>query len=254
MRHNAQDFTQGWEYFSDVDLIVESTGLYGQSVMKVISPETGEDVGTPILIEGHLFGEGISTVPARNEIYQLTWREKKMLVWDYQTRPAAEGQPAGIDLTLKDTVTFPRTSTGEGWGMCNNGTHFFVTDGSHKLHVWTIDGKKQVARVNVYREMPGKKKAIKEKIKKLNELECLPKIVDGQVHTEVLANVWFSTDILRIDAETGRVIETYDLSAVSAKHNPRQNVLNGIAYNAKEKHLYVTGKNWDEMYRYDVSH
>lgn len=51
---------------------------------------------------------------------------------------------------------------------------------------------------------------------------------------------------MRIDIETGEVRERYNLRGLLSTEDRTalSGVLNGIAYNAEERRLFVTGKNW----------
>ena len=76
----------------------------------------------------------------------------------------------------------------------------------------------------------------------LNELECV-----GDV---VYANVFTTTDIMRIDAATGEVTAVIDASAVPNNAAPEpNNVLNGIAHIPGTEEFYLTGKRWPDLYR-----
>jgi glutamine cyclotransferase len=77
----------------------------------------------------------------------------------------------------------------------------------------------------------------------LNELE----FVEG----EVFANVWQSDRIARIDPKTGAVTGWIDLSGLlsaSDRAGAPVDVLNGIAYDAARKRLFVTGKLWPKLF------
>jgi glutaminyl-peptide cyclotransferase len=68
---------------------------------------------------------------------------------------------------------------------------------------------------------------------------------------EILANVWQTSRIARIDPNTGKVKAWIDLSGLErlAGGDRIDNVLNGIAYDAKQKRLFVTGKRWPKDVR-----
>ena len=81
-----------------------------------------------------------------------------------------------------------------------------------------------------------------EPLSGLNELEC----VDDAVY----ANLFTTTDIVRIDAETGKVTAVIDASAVPNNAAPDPNhVLNGIAHIPGTDEFYLTGKRWPDLYR-----
>lgn len=72
------------------------------------------------------------------------------------------------------------------------------------------------------------------------------------VKGELLANVWLTTRIARIDPASGKVIGWIDLKALvpdaETMTDPSNDVLNGIAYDAKHDRLFVTGKRWPKIY------
>lgn len=76
----------------------------------------------------------------------------------------------------------------------------------------------------------------------LNELEA----IDG----EIWANVWMTDFIVRIDPDSGAVRGVVDLSGLkqAAGATDQDSVLNGIAWDAKKKRLFVTGKYWPNLY------
>ena len=80
-------------------------------------------------------------------------------------------------------------------------------------------------------------------VRQLNELEW----IDG----EVWANVWRTDYIIRIDPASGRVVGVIDLSGLLPKDqvkDPVDDVLNGIAWDAQNRRLFVTGKNWPSLF------
>jgi len=79
-------------------------------------------------------------------------------------------------------------------------------------------------------------------IKNINELEY--------IGGEIYANIWFQNKIARIDPSTGKVLGWIDLSKLVSPEHKKSNdaVLNGIAYNAENDRLFVTGKLWSKLY------
>ena len=77
----------------------------------------------------------------------------------------------------------------------------------------------------------------------LNELEW--------VNGEIYANVWLTNHIARIDPATGHVVGWIDLTGlfdVNQTAEPGNDVLNGIAYDARGDRLFVTGKRWPHLF------
>jgi glutamine cyclotransferase len=73
----------------------------------------------------------------------------------------------------------------------------------------------------------------------LNEIEWMK--------GEILANVWQTDRIARINPLDGRVIGWIDLGHLRPA-DPGVDVLNGIAYDQATGRLYVTGKWWPKMH------
>jgi glutaminyl-peptide cyclotransferase len=79
----------------------------------------------------------------------------------------------------------------------------------------------------------------------LNELEY----IDG----EIWSNVWYDDRIARISPDDGRVLGWVDLASLYPKSaRGGDAVLNGIAYDSDAKRLFVTGKNWPQLYEIEV--
>jgi glutaminyl-peptide cyclotransferase len=77
----------------------------------------------------------------------------------------------------------------------------------------------------------------------VNELEW--------VKGEIFANVWETNAIIRIDPHDGHVLGVINLSGLITPEDRVEgpdSVLNGIAYDAKNDRLFVTGKNWPKLF------
>ena len=72
----------------------------------------------------------------------------------------------------------------------------------------------------------------------------------------ILANVWHTSAIVRVDPASGKVIGVIDLSALVAEIDASdpEAVLNGIAWDTKHRRLYVTGKMWPTMFQIAPPH
>jgi len=70
----------------------------------------------------------------------------------------------------------------------------------------------------------------------------------------VLANVWQTDRVVRIDPKTGRVLEWIDFSGLltAAERAREVDVLNGIAYDAATDRLFVTGKLWPRLFEVKI--
>jgi glutamine cyclotransferase len=209
--HDPHAFTQGLEYYDGY--LYESTGRSGQSTLRRTVLETGAIVNQ-VNLPSEYFGEGLTIF--RGKIYQLTWLSKIGFIYDVRT--------------FRRIGEFHYES--EGWGLTHDDASLILSDGSNKLQFIDPTSFKIVRTLEVY--------AGNVAVTNLNELEY----IDG----EIFANVWHSARIARIDPHSGQVLAWIDLASVVArsKHEP-EDVLNGIAYDAKRRRLFVTGKNWAEI-------
>jgi glutamine cyclotransferase len=218
--HDAKAFTQGLVFDAEGQLY-EGTGLHGESTLRKVDLKTGiPDDKAYFSLHQQYFGEGIAVVG--DNIFQLTWRNQVAFVFDRHS--------------FKFLRSFPYR--GEGWGLAYDGTHLIMSDGSSRLRF--IDPKTFLT-VSRLRVMDGKRE-----ISKLNELEY----VEGEIY----ANVWHSDRIARISPKTGKVLGWIDLAGLikPSEVDHEEAVLNGIAYDARNKKLYVTGKNWPKLFEIRV--
>ena len=217
--HDPQAFTQGL-FFRDGHLY-ESTGLNGRSTLRKVDLKTGKVLQKTDL-PAEVFGEG-STAFGDN-IYGLTWQSKTGYVFDAKT------------FAMK--ARFPYE--GEGWGLASDAKYVYMSDGSANIRVLDPASLKEVRRVQVTAE--GKP------IDSLNELE----MVDGELY----ANVWGTDVIARIDPANGKVTGWIDLTNLLPREkrgtNSADAVLNGIAYDGKQRKLYVTGKFWPKLFEIEL--
>ena len=208
-------FTQGLYY--EKGILYESTGNpnHGvrndkpdQSWIRKINLKTGQ-IDRQVL-EKKYFAEGLTIF--NNRIYQLTWENNVIFVYDRE-------------LNRIDRFDY----AGEGWGITSDGEYLIISNGSDLLRFLdpdTMDEKKIIAVKNGNRGVPN-----------LNELEY----VDGKIY----ANVWQRDIIVEIDPESGQVTGEIDLSKLWPVDQREHNlgaVFNGIAYNPETGHFYVTGK------------
>lgn len=211
--HDPQAFTQG--IFYKDGFLYEGTGLNGRSSLRKVRLETGEVVQKVDLPERY-FGEGIALLGGK--IYQLTWKSGTGFVYDAQD--------------FHQTGTF--SYQGEGWGLTTMGRDLLMSDGTDEIRVLDGSTLKEKRRIKVHDgETP---------VTEINELE----IVNG----EIFANVWQTDRIARISPRTGKVVGWIDLQGILSPMYRRKPdaVLNGIAYDARGKRLFVTGKLWPNVF------
>jgi len=214
--HDRTAFTQGFELAGGV--LYEGTGLVGRSAILATDPATGavrqrEDLPAP------LFGEGITIADRR--IWQLTWRDG-----------------IAIERDLATMAELRRVRyTGEGWGLCFDGTRLVMSDGTDRLTFRDPVTFDTIGEVRVRRAG--------EPASRLNELEC--------AGGAVWANVWQTDHILRIDPAAGTVTAVVDAAGLLAQHaspagRSGADVLNGIAALPGGTEFLITGKLWPHTF------
>ena len=211
-QHDSEAFTQGLEMHDGS--LYESTGLYGHSSLREVDPLSGQVIRQTELDES-LFAEGITVVG--DSIVMLTWKEGVALVFDIESL----------------TVIANHTYSGEGWGLCYDGTHLVMSNGTSEL---AFRNPEDFTLVSILRVTDQG-----NEVSLLNELECV-----GQT---VYANVWGSDSIIAINKSTGKVGLTIDASMLAENESDGYNdVLNGIAYVSEQDAFLITGKNWTSMH------
>jgi glutamine cyclotransferase len=216
--HDPQAFTQGLDFADGV--LYEGTGLYGASSLRRVELDSGRVLQQHDL-DAAYFGEGISVLGDR--IYQLTWQNGVGFVYDRESF-----QPV-------QQFSYPT----EGWGLTHDGEQLILSDGTATLYFLDPATLQETGRVTV--TLAG------ERVTRLNELEY----VDGKV----LANVWQTDSVLRIDPATGQVDAIYDFSGLLSQAPPftgTVDVLNGIAFEEQSGRLFVTGKLWPALFEVEL--
>lgn len=218
--HDTTSYTEGLQYVDGI--FYESAGEYKQSDIRKVDLNTGKVI-KKTKIDPKYFGEGISVVG--DKVVQLTWKEKVGFVYD--------------KTSLNLLSTFNNNVGVEGWGMCFDGKQLYMDDSTNRI--WFLDKDKynSIGYIDVYDD--------KGPIDSLNELEY----IDGKLY----ANVYQTNFILVINPHTGAVLQKvymaglYPKNAHYAGFDEDNNVLNGIAWDAKGKRVFVTGKKWPKLYQ-----
>ncbi|HRH19793.1 MAG TPA: glutaminyl-peptide cyclotransferase [Brevundimonas sp.] len=212
--HDPTAFTQGLIHVGG--RMFESTGQFPSTVREV-RLEDGE-VLVRTELEPALFGEGLTELNGR--LYSLTWQGGRGFIWnpDDLSAPVGEFRYAG-----------------EGWGLTTDGTSLILSDGTPVIRFLDPETFEVVRQMTV--TFRG------QEVRRLNELEW----VDGQI----LANLWQQDLIARIDPATGEVVGVIDLTdllPLNQGSRGRHDVLNGIAWDAEGRRLFVTGKHWPYLF------
>jgi glutamine cyclotransferase len=217
--HQESSFTQGLEF--DKGNLFEGTGdpnQNGQTLVAEVDLKTGE-IKRKSSLDASYFGEGITIFG--EELYQLTWKNGKCVVYDKTTFQ----------------VTRELSYTGEGWGLCHDKNHLIMSDGSERLFFRDPKTFEVVKTIEVYTNQGP--------LNYLNELEY----VDGKIY----ANIWTSNNIAVIDPENGKVLALIDATNLVKEGKGNGEVLNGIAKDDLSSKLYMTGKFWPKLFQVKVN-
>ncbi len=224
--HDPTAWTQGLIYYDGA--LYESTGAHGgPSTLREVDPATGE-VRRSIELPEEYFAEGLERVD--DKLIQLTWQSHVAFVYDLAT--------------FEQVGTFDYE--GEGWGLCSDGAHLYMSDGTSFLTLRDPQTFAPIFSGSVTLQgTPVNQVSVQDtQFGRLNELEC--------AGDYVYANVWYFDYILQIDKTNGVVAGLIDASSLFASDSdtPRDSnqVLNGIAYLPDSDTFLLTGKLWPHMY------
>ena len=215
--HDTEAYTQGL-LISDGQLW-ESTGREGQSSVRRVDLATGA-VTQRVDLPQQYFGEGIAILDGK--IYQLTWKARKGFIYSADT------------LEQIGEFSYQR----QGWGMTTDGHNLIMSDGTSLLRWLSPEDFDVIREIDVV--------GPRGPVSNLNELEY--------INGWIWANVWRSDTIVRIDPHTGRVVGEIDLAGILPPSEAGgAEVLNGIAYDAENDRIFVTGKLWPKLYEIEVT-
>jgi glutamine cyclotransferase len=221
--HDNKAYTQGLEFHNDT--LYEGTGKTGRSFLRKVDFRTGKSLDQ-IDLDDTIFGEGITIL--NGKIYQLSWQSGIGFIYDLNS--------------FKKIDNFQYGESKEGWGLTNDGTKIYKSDGTEKI--WILDP--ETLKEEGYIEIVTNKSIFNN----ANELEY----VDGKIY----ANVYQKPSVMIIDAESGAIEGVVNFGGLSAKitkgknWSETDNVLNGIAYHPERKTFFVTGKDWDKMFEVNI--
>ncbi|VXC31076.1 glutaminyl-peptide cyclotransferase [Maribacter litoralis] len=221
--HDTKAYTQGLEFYNDT--LYESTGKKGQSFLRKLNFKTGE-VYKQIDLDESYFGEGITIL--NDKIYQLTWQSGLGFIYNLNT--------------FEKLDNFQYGKSREGWGLTNDGSKIYKSDGTEKIWLINPDTMTEESHIETVTNSSIFNSA--------NELEY----VDGKIY----ANVYQKPSVMIIDSKTGAIEGVINFSGLSDKITKTENwdktnyVLNGIAYHPERKTFFVTGKFWDKMFEVQI--
>jgi glutamine cyclotransferase len=215
--HDRRAYTQGFVF--ENGFLYEGTGIRGSSALRKVELKTGNILQIRKL-PAQLFGEGLTIY--ENKIIQLTWKSNVGFVYDKES------------FELLREFNYPT----EGWGITHDGRRLIMSDGTSTLYFLDPENFEETERIEICdndRPVTG-----------LNELEY--------VRGEIYANILGRDSIARIAPQTGRVIAWIELKGILGKDKQGKSVgaLNGIAYDAKNDRLFVTGKRWPRIFEIEL--
>lgn len=219
--HDTSSYTEG--FLVHDGKLYESSGApenleFTRSIFGVVDPLTGKIDVKVELDRNKYFGEGI--VFLNGKIYQLTYKNQAGFVYDAKS------------FKRIGTFSFPSV---EGWGLTTDGSSLIMSDGTSNL-TYLDPVTFKTNRIVGVTDNNGP-------VGNINELEY--------VNGVILANLWQTPYIIRIDPNSGKVIGKADFSALEKEiksKNPDVDVMNGIAYDSVKNKLYITGKLWPNIY------
>lgn len=215
--HDRTSFTQGLIYRDG--FLYESAGDYEKSNIRKVELTTGKMLQQQKLSDTKMFAEGLTDW--QGSLVQLTWQHGRGFVYDRKT------------LAFQQSFRY----SGEGWGLTHDDTRLIMSDGVAASGLRFLDPLTFVETGKVVVTDHG------TPVERLNELEF--------VNGEVFANIWQTDRIARINPATGAVTGWIDLRGLLKPGEvsvAAGAVLNGIAYDAVAKRLFVTGKLWPKLF------
>src|SRR5262245_43833324 len=246
--HDPNALTQGLIYVGG--FLYESTGREGQSSIRKVELKTGRVVQRRDM-DNRFLGEGLTEW--HGQLIQLTPPRTKPDLIRYMIENsdfliASFGRYLDLDnggrydfnsLEPKSRFHF----VGAGWGLTHDDRELIQSDGTSMLRFMNPDTMKWQGQIGVTDNGKG--------IRWLNELEFF----NGKVY----ANIWQQDRIAIIQPDSGEVTGWLDLSELRPRLVPPPQdveglgaygkaVANGIAYDATEDRLFVTGKNWPRLF------
>ena len=225
--HDTTSFTEG--------LLIYKGQLYESTGSPENMPQTKSLFGTVDTITGKInkkveldrniyFGEGITFL--NDKVYQLTYQTKIGFIYDAKT------------FNKLGEFNIPGK---EGWGMTTDSTYLIMSDGTNILYYVDPIDFKTIKTIHVENE--------KGSMMKINELEY--------INNFIYANVYETNTIIKIDTSSGKIVGKLDLVSLANEAKaryPGSMEMNGIAYDAVSRMVYITGKMWPTLYKIRFAH
>ena len=237
-RKNETVYTQGLILNNENNnlYLYESGGLYEKSSLTKMHWPSQEKI-KKILLDKKYFGEGITLNENNDKLYQLTWKEKEILVYNNLNN----------DLIFEKIIELPKEIE-EGWGFCKGlNSEYYVSNGTNKIFI--IELKNNVFEIKSILNV----KYEKIDIDNINDLVF--------VNNYIWANRYYDDEIFKINSTNGNIENFYSMKPLinyeletgkltSSRLN-EGDVLNGITFDNLNKTFILTGKCWDNYYEID---
>ena len=266
VHHPTRYFTQGFTFRMSDGLLLEGTGGYGDSVLALYDINEDGSPANPqdkIRLPGKHFGEGITEFMGK--IYQATWQDRKIYTWDPHTFEKLETRSTPSEIV-------------EGWGLSTSPDHkwLMMTEGSAKIFFAYPDSsnnggfmieKELIAKdcVNKFVPITGLneletvplKITHPEEIQNMHSSEGAPNFENVQksslpVGATLWANIYGTQCVVILDADTGDAKAYLHLDDLNPRAGEQNLVTNGIGYRDDDESIWVTGKNWNEIFQIEL--
>ncbi len=214
--HDTSAFTEGL-FYSD-GFLYECSGSGNLPAISTLRREnlTSGTILQEYTLPTQYFGEGIAVV--NGTIIQLTWQSNIGFIYNQTT------------FALIGNFTYPT----QGWGLTFDGKNLIMSDGTDHLYFLNPTSFQQTGEIQV---LDGNTPVLN-----INSL--------AYINGEIYANIWFTNTIAIINPENGQVKAWINLAGLPDENNSNLNaVLNGIAYDQQNNRLFVTGKDWPNLYQ-----
>lgn len=211
--------------------------MYGESNVRKVNLKTGAVVAS-MPNPSNDFGEGLAYY--KGFLWQVIWLTRTIHQYDPITLKRMGTYSTPSELDYRDGWGLASTSDGMSRfydkGSLPMNEKLYLTDSGTKLYqIEFVDGHFRLVRKVSVRTPSG------TLLQMPNELELFDEDV-------LWANIFGKDCIAQINPESGKVIGWILADRLEQQMRSSNNVFNGIAYDRKNKRIFVTGKRWNLMY------